>query len=344
MASNPSSTAKEGLHLDGKFGLEGTNTPPAPRASLARTVVLPDGFTACSPDDMYRVSELEPGCREPGFPGLHNLHDSVLERTLRARPFQIPRHCIRAQYWDLAAEAVRQALKDVPAGSHINVCANSGPQNDRLEKHPPWVAVPGAAMGLLFVAQFREDIHPGWRQIAVPIDAHEGRLLAGLRLVPATTGRRDLTFIITNLTHPTIPVHLMNTVRDHPYLTYGALANSWKATNFGCWYHHGCIFEKDHDIIRASFAWDGDLYGWDEAVAYTRKPIVIITDAKPVRRFDYWQPTTVYRDVTWLQMVDGVLHGSYQETTTRKDVIEWDRCGIPGGPVEKEMIKRNSYQ
>lgn len=237
--------------------------------------------------------------------------------------------------WDFAAQAVREALQDIPAGSHVSICANSGPQNDRLERLPPWAAVPGAAMGLLFVAEFRENIHPGWRQIATPINETEGRLLAGLRLLPAVTGRHDLTFVITNLTHPTIPIPMMNTVRDHPFLTYGGLANSWKATNFGCWYHHGCVYEGDAEIIRASFAWDGDLYGWDEAVAYTRKPIIIITDAKPVRRFDYWQPATVYRDVTWLQMVDGVLYGSLQETTTRNDVIEWDRDGIPGGPLSR---------
>lgn len=189
-------------------------------------------------------------------------------------------------------------------------------------------------MGLLLVAEFRDDIHPGWRQIAIPIYNNEGRLLAGLRLLPAVTGRRDLTFVLTNLTHPTIPAHKMNTVRDHPFLAYGALANSWKATNFGCWFHHGCVYEAEHDVIRSSFAWDGDLYGWDEAVAYTRKPVVIITEAKPPRRFDYWQPDTVYKEVTWLQMVDGVLCGGYQETTTRADVIAWDRTGIPGGPLK----------
>lgn len=213
----------------------------------------------------------------------------------------------------------------------------SGPQNDNLEKLPPWTAVPGAAIGLLFVATFRDDIHPGWRQIATPIRQDEGRLLAGLRLLPACTGRHDLTFTLTNLTHPTIPVQRMNLVRDHPFLTYGAVANSWKATNFGCWYHHGCIFEADYNVIRASFAWDGDLYGWDEAIAYTRKPVVIITDSKPPRRFDYWQPKTVYRGVTWLEMVDGVLHGGYQEVTKRSDVIKWDKEGIPGGPLTGKL-------
>lgn len=333
MATNPSKTSKEGLHLGGKFGMQATkNTKPSPGATLARTIVLPDGYTSISPDDMYRLNELAPGHREPQFPGLHNLHESVIERTIIQQHFEQPAQVRRSILWDIAAEAVVDALKGIPAGSHINICANSGPQDDKLEKLPPWAAVPGAAMGLLFVAQFREDIHPGWRQIATPINEDEGRLLAGLRILPAVIGRRDLTFIITNLTHPTIHVHLMNTVRDHPFLTHGALANSWKATNFGCFYHHGCVWSSDYKTIRASFAVDGGLYGWDEAVAYTRKPIVIITDAKPVRRFDYWQPTTVYRDVTWLQMVDGILHGSFQKTTTRKDVIEWDKNGITGGP------------
>lgn len=59
-----------------------------------------------------------------------------------------------------------------------------------------------------------------------------------------------LTFIITNLTNPSIAKHQMNLVRDHPLLTYGAVAISWKATNFGCWYHPGCIFEADYGVIR----------------------------------------------------------------------------------------------
>lgn len=197
--------------------------------------------------------------------------------------------------------------------------------------------MPGAAAGLLLVAEFRDDIHPGWRQVAVPIRRDEGRLLAGLRLLPAVTGRRDLTFVLTNLTHPSVAAHKMNLVRDHPLLAHGAVANSWKATNFGCWYHAGCAFEADYGVVRASFAWDGDLYGWDEAVAYTRGPVVIVTDAKPARRFDYWQPGTVYQGVTWLQMVDGVLEGGYQDTTTRADVIKWDEEGIPGGPLTKKM-------
>lgn len=167
----------------------------------------------------------------------------------------------------------------------------------------------------------------------MPINHDEGRLLAGLRLIPAVAGRRDLTFVLTNLTHPTVAPHRMNLVRDHPLLSYGAVANSWKATNFGCWFHAGRVFEADRDAIRASFAWDGDLYGWDEAVAYTRRPVVIITDASPPRRFDYWQPNTVYQGVTWLRMVDGVLVGGYQETTTRADVINWDENGIPGEPL-----------
>lgn len=214
-------------------------------------------------------------------------------------------------------------------------CPCSGPQNNQLEKLPPWTTVPGAAAGLLLVAKFRNDIHQGWRQVAIPIRRDEGRLLAGLRLLPAADegGRRDLTFVLTNLTHPSVAVDQMNLVRDHPFLTYGAVANSWKATNFGCWYHPGGLFTADHDVVRASFAWDGDLYGWDEAVAYTRRPIVIITNAKPARRFDYWHPDTVYQGVTWLQMVDGVLEGGYKETTTRADVIKWDEEGIPGGPL-----------
>lgn len=124
MATNPTSSSHDGLLLGGKFGEQGENTPPAPGASLAKTVVLPDGHASVSPDDMYRLSELAPGRREPSFPGLHNLHDTVISRTLSPPPIEGDKPNRRAMLWDSAAEAVREALADIPAGSHINVCAN----------------------------------------------------------------------------------------------------------------------------------------------------------------------------------------------------------------------------
>lgn len=171
----------------GRFGKEGTNTPPAPGAVLARTVTMPDGYTSVAPDDMYRIDELEPGRREPCFPNLHNLHDTVFERTLNPPKPTEDEHNRRAMLWDLASEAVLEALKEVPSGTHVNVCANSGPHNPKLENLPPWTTVPGASVGLLMVAEFRDEkatgIHPGWRQVAHPIRSDEGRLLAGLRLL-----------------------------------------------------------------------------------------------------------------------------------------------------------------
>lgn len=318
MASNPSATAQEqGLHLGGKFGIEGTNTPPAPKATLARTVLLPDGFTACAPDDMYRMDELAPGRREPGFPGLHNLHESVLERTLKAPPFQLPQHYIRAAYWDCAAEAVREALQGVPAGSHINVCANSGPQNDHLEKRPPWAAVPGAALGLLFVAQFRDD------------GPARPDLCADQPDAPDRPGAAHEHGARPPLPHVRRGGQLVE--GDQLWLFFPPRRRLCTQA------HHR------PRLVRV----DGDLYGWDEAVAYTRRPVVVVTGAKPARRFDYWQPggATVYREVTWLQQAaDGALHGGFRATTTRADVIAWDEGGIPGGPVDKETIENYSYR
>lgn len=80
------------------------------------------------------------------------------------------------------------------------------------------------------------------------------------------------------------------------------------------------------------------MYGWDEAVLYTRNPIVVIADLKPPRRFDYWGRDTVYEGVTWLQVVDGNLCGSWQPKTTRKEVICWDGNGIPGGLLSKDEL------
>ncbi|KAH8588819.1 hypothetical protein B0O99DRAFT_600467 [Bisporella sp. PMI_857] len=336
------STVQEELLFNRKFGEEGTNTGPAPKSNLANTINLPDGHSMVAPDTMYRINELMPRRREPSFPGLHNLHESVIARTLSPPgiPVGIAISKIkevdrRAKLWEIAAEATRQALDNIPPGSHVVVCANSGPYNAKLEKLPPWTTVAGAVTGILMVAEFRdeltEDVHPSWCQVATPIWSHEGRLLAGIRLLPAVLGRHDLTFTITNLTNPTVAIEHMNIVRDEPLLQYGAVANSWKPTNLGCWYHPGGIFEKEYEVFKASFAWDGDLYGWDEAMIYSRKPIAIITDSKPNRRFCYWQPETVLENVTWYQIVDGKLHGGLKEKTTRADVIEWDEYGIPGG-------------
>jgi hypothetical protein len=331
-----------GHHNGEKYGEEGQNTPPAPGADLAKTIIAPDGFNMVAPDEMYRMNELQPGRREPGFHNLHNLHDSVFERTLHPvlpLPLDKPDIQRRATLWDNAANSVREALSEIPSGTHVVVCSNSGPYSPKLEPLPPWNSVDGATVGLLLVAEFRDEakeekVHPAWRQVAVPINSNEGRLFAGLRLLPAVTGRNDLTFTITNLTHPSVAPDQMNIVKDAPELRYGCVANSWKPTNLGGFYHPGCLFAAEYDIFRASFAYDGDLYGWDEAMVYTRKPVAVITDKSPARRFHYWYDKTVLRDVTWLQMVDGRLRGGYQESTTRADVVEWDKNGIPGGFVD----------
>ncbi|KAK0647097.1 hypothetical protein B0T16DRAFT_458959 [Cercophora newfieldiana] len=229
-----------------KFGEEGQNTIPLPEAHFPKRITAPDGFSMIDSTDMYRIDELHPGRREPHFPNLHNLHSSVIARTINppaTLPSDQPAILHRASLWDKTASAVRSALATLPPNTHIAICANSGPYNPTLETLPPSAAVPAADYGLLFVAQFRrpdghnEAIHPNWIQIAVPITPAEGRLLAGLRLLPAvTTSRPDLTYTITNLTYPTVAKHHMRLVRDSG-LPYGSVLNSWKPTNLGCFFH-----------------------------------------------------------------------------------------------------------
>jgi len=79
------------------------------------------------------------------------------------------------------------------------------------------------------------------------------------------------------------------------------------------------------------------LYGWDEAVLYTRNPVAVINDTKPPRRFDVWYDETVYRNVTWYEVVDGRLKGGKKETTTRADLIEWDKMGVPGEFLDETL-------
>lgn len=124
MATEPTCSLQEGLHLGGKFGEQGENTPTAPRATLARTIAFADGYTSVCPKDMYRFNEQSLGRREPGFSGIHNLHETVISRTLSPPRIEGNKPKRRAMLWDIAAKAVREALLGVPAGSHVNVCAN----------------------------------------------------------------------------------------------------------------------------------------------------------------------------------------------------------------------------
>ncbi|KAK7968000.1 uncharacterized protein PG986_002277 [Apiospora aurea] len=258
-----------------RFGKQGVNTKPSPTAGPLKTKICDDGYPVVAPGDMYRMDELQPGRREPQFPGLHNLHESVIART-RDPPAMDE---IMAD----TSKRRRAALQEIPHGAHIAVVSNSGAKAgqlaDQLEESPPGAMIPGATVGLIFVAEFRDErtsgIHPAWRQIACPIRATEVRLMAGLRLLPAAVAARpDLTFTVTNLTYPTI----LPRYRGLP-------------TNLGCFFHPGGLWSGEYDVIRRSFACDGDLYGWDEAVLYTREPVAVIAPtvgAKPQRRFNYW--------------------------------------------------------
>lgn len=321
------------------FGREGTSTKPSPASGAPlRTVILEDGFSMISTDEMYRMDELDVERRAPKYDNLHNLSESVIDRTLNPPPVTGDIPTRRAEIWDVAAKATREALCLLPTGSHINICANSGSCVPEFEKLSPWTKVRGAAFGLLYVAEFREEdaIHPAWIQIAAPINHDEGRLLAGLRLLPIVVGRADLTFHVTNLTNHNVAEESFNLVRDHPLLTWGCVINSYRPTNLGCTFFHGLRFADEAPIFRASFAWDGDLYGWDEAVLSTRNPVVVVTNARPERRFQYWRPTETFsRGIYWYRMVDGQLNGGFQATTTRADLVNWDLEGkFPGGPLQ----------
>lgn len=96
--------------------------------------------------------------------------------------------------------------------------------------------------------------------------------------------------------------------------------------------------------MRKSFAWDGDLYGWDEAVVYVREPVAVITTKRPERRFDYWYMGTVMENVLWLKVKEGRLWGARKERTVREDVVKWDvnawenmeGADFVGGSVEEQ--------
>jgi hypothetical protein len=157
--------------------------------------------------------------------------------------------------------------------------------------------------------------------------------MCDLRVLPAVTGRRNLTFTVANLTNVVIKPEDINIVRDAPNLPYGTVHCVWKSVALGPWFHPGCLFESEYDMIRASFAWDGDLYGWDEAIVYTRKPIVVIASSEPYLAYCYTSETVDY-GVNWLQRLDRKLHGGYVEEARRKDLVAWTKNGIPEGPLQ----------
>lgn len=320
------------LYPGGKFGLRGITTAPSPGNSEIETVAAEDGFSMLKSGSMYRSNEFHADRREPRFLGLHNLADSVLERTIKS-PRPKGREAIRrAVIWDQVAEAFRNALAEIPSKSYVVVCSNSGPYNPDFEDRHPADFIPEATCGILLVAGFRgrgTNINKGWIQVAVPCEATDGRIFASLRLMPCVAGRPDLEFMITNLTNRSVPPHMINLPRKYR-LPYGAVINSWRPTNLGNQYFSmGGIWEAEYRVFRNSFAWDGDLYGHDEAILYTRSPIIIISDLKPDRRFTYFQLETVLRGVTWLRLKDSVLQGSSINEMRREDAIRFDREGLP---------------
>lgn len=232
---------------------------------------------------------------------------------------------------------MREVLSRIPTGSHIIVCANSGSFAAEVESLPPSCLVCGATVGFMLVAEFRtkaERIHKDWIQIAVPIRPTEGRLLAGLRLVPTVLECFQHSFTVINLNNLSIDYELRSFIKDHTDLPYGSVANSWVSTNLCNWYHRGGLYHSEYNTFKTSFAWDGDVYGWDEAVLFVRKPISLVSYTKPSRRFDHWLSQTVHRGVNWVRVVDGRLSGGYQKATRRADVIAWDKYGIPEGEIQ----------
>lgn len=124
MATNPTSSHEPGLLLGGKFGENGNKTQQSPEGSLAETIAFKDGYDSICPGGMYRIEEVSAIRREPGFLGLHNLHETVISRTLHPPATKDDAPKRRAMLWDVAAKAVQEALVGIPAGSLINVCAN----------------------------------------------------------------------------------------------------------------------------------------------------------------------------------------------------------------------------
>lgn len=74
---------------------------------------------------MHREEGRQPGRHEPSFPGLLNLHKSIFNCQLRPLQPCEEGHKWRKMLRDLRAEAVLEALEEIPASSHITMYADS---------------------------------------------------------------------------------------------------------------------------------------------------------------------------------------------------------------------------
>lgn len=84
-----------------------------------------------------------------------------------------------------------------------------------------------------------------------------------------------------------------------------------KSSYLGCLVHHKCLFQSEYKVFRDDFTSDGDHYGLDQAVLYTRQ-VVTIDDVRPAHCFDSFSPAIlVLVSVTRLQLTDSKLFGRY---------------------------------
>jgi hypothetical protein len=248
---------------------------------------------------MWRPALTEGGLRDPSFPTLHNLDPRVFESAKGVRQLaQLDQVSLAA--WDLAAALFERAVAHLPADSLVLVCASNLAQCSTTWNDPGSI-IQGATLGVVFAIGDNPDaqIHPGWTTIYVPLPEDHLRLLAGLRAVALTHGRSDVDVVLLNGTgfKPEC-VSLVPEVRKAS-IGYASIIDQMVPVYFGCFFSFGTALAPDRDMIRSSFGEYGNVYGWDESIAYVRSPVVWVSHKHPYG--NCLRPGVSFENVTLLE-------------------------------------------
>jgi len=227
-------------------------------------------------DNTSMYCALEPKHRSVSSLRLHWLSEEVLNSSL-AVATPCPENERRASLWAAAVRYTQDTLRGAQAGDFWAVTA--GNEWADMLAHPPCHTIPGATGGIYYTSRLSNyNVDSAWRVIEIPLEHGEGRLLAGLRLVPLVAGRTDVTFGVCNSADTKRhPVGVLDEARRAGFGIV-SVARAMTTVNLGALFAVGCIYRADRKEIASSFARFGDAYGWDESVLAVRAPHVIIED------------------------------------------------------------------
>jgi len=253
-------------------------------------------------DSMYRENLRERGLRNPRNPTLHHV-DPVVFDAFSSQPAPGPTHGTWLRLYEWTCEALR-----LPAGGRAIVVTAGNTADNSLTRNPPSDVIPDATRGIVYALGYTGGpIHPGWTVIYCPLEADQGRLLAGARLLPAMVPGVTTFFFICNERNSNVSYRLASWVMDKAWpntsLVDGALP-----TNLGATILAGGFLAPERRKLLAGLSLYGDVYGSDEIVLAVRRPVAIVHGTvhplAAIRRDMAWPPSgwviaSELRDPVW---------------------------------------------